>query len=495
MKTALIPVDPLDDLAALQDKIAWAKSPRALLLWPQQGCAVQRTLDFVRLRRAADALGTQIALITRARGPRREAEAAGIPVFPDRKTALRKAWRWRRVRLPKRRRHADLYTLQAWAHRPQPWSRLPPLQRWGVFTAGVMAVLLLAAFILPGARLTLTPIHTSRTLTLIALVSPTYAMPSPPNHLPARWETVTVGDSAMQAVSGISRLPQTPAHVALTFTNLTAQAVDIPAGTRIHSRTGDIVFTTTESAQVPPGPGTTAEVSAASIARGRAANRPAHDLGFLEGPLAFQVTADNPLPAAGGRDTSVPAPAPDDYRHLEATLRAQLATQALAVLERKFPHAWIVLPSLQPAADLERTFDPPQRAPANTLRLTLRVRFRALVVDPRDAEALARSVLAAQTPHGMTLAPSSIQVKTGEITPQGNDRYAWHLRVRGTFIAPLDQGTARRLARGRSPNTAAQRLQQALPLAAPPEVSLWPSWWPWVTWLPFRIQVRTTATP
>ncbi len=489
MKTALIPVDPLDDLAALQDKIAWAKAPRALLLWPQQGCAVQRTLDFVRLRRAADALGTQIAIITRARGPRREAEAAGIPVFPDRKMALRKAWRWRRVRLPRRRRHTDLYALQAWAHRPPPWSHLTPLQRWGAFLTGVAAVLLLAAFTLPGARLTLTPTRTTRTLTLTAVVSPAYTAPDATDHLPAHWETVTVGNRAAQEVSGISRLPQTPASVTLTFTNLTSHAVEVPKGTRVHSHTGHVVFLTTEGAHVPAGPGATAEVTATSFPRGRAANRPAHDLGFLEGPLAFEVAVDNPLPAAGGRDMSVPAPTADDYQRLEATLRAQLATQALATLERKFPNAWIVLPSLQTAADLERTFDPPQPAPANMLHLTLRVRFRVLIVDPNDARTLARRALTAQAPSGMRLVPSSIQVEAGEITPRGNDRYAWRLRAQGAFIAPLDEETARRVARGHTPEIAAQRLQQALPLAASPKVTPWPRWWPWVSLLPLRIQV------
>ena len=489
MKTALIPVDPLDDLTALQDKIAWAKAPRALLLWPQGGCGVQRALDFVRLRRAADGLGTQIAIITRERGPRREAEAAGIPVFPDRKTALRKAWRWRRVRVPRRRRHPNLYALQAWAHRPPPWSRLTPWQRWSAFAAGVMAVLLLAAFTLPGARLALTPTHTTRALTLTAVVSPAYAAPDAAGHLPAHWETVTVGSSAVQQVSGISRLPQTQARVTLTLTNLTSHAVEVPAGTRVHSRTGNVVFLTTENAHVPSGAGATAEVPATSIGRGRTANRPAHDLGYLEGALAFQIAVDNPLPASGGRDTPVPAPTADDYRRLETTLRAQLATQALAALERQFPHAWIVLPSLQPAADLERTFDPPQSAPANNLRLTLRVRFRALVVDPDDVRALARRALEAEAPPGMKLAPSSLQVEAGEITPQGDGRYAWRLRAQGAFVAPLDEETARRVARGHTPATAAQRLRQALPLAAPPEVTPWPRWWPWVSLLPLRIQV------
>ncbi len=490
MKTALIPVDPLDDLAALEDKIAWAKAPRALLLWPQQGCAVARTLDFVRLRRAADALGTQIALLTREHRLRREAEAAGIPVFPDRKTALRKAWRWRRVRLPRRRRQADLYTLQRWAHRPPPWSRLGPFQRWGAFAAGVLAVLLLAAFTLPSARLTLTPARATRSLTFTALVSPAYAAVSAAGyHLPARRETVTVGGSAAQAVSGITRLPQTPARAILTFTNLTSRAVTVPAGTRVHSRSGTFIFLTTESIRLPAGPGSSAAGHAVSVGRGRAANRPAHDLGFLEGPLALQAVADNPLPATGGRDAGVPAPAPDDYRHLEAALRARLATQALAALKDQFPHAWIVLPSLQPAADLERTFDPPQPTPANTLHLTLRVRYRALLVSPDDARALARLALTHQAPPGMALQPASVQVEAGEITPRAGGGYAWRLRARGVFAARLNAASARRLARGRTPEAAARRLQQTLPLAAPPEVSPWPRWWPWVSWLPLRIQV------
>lgn len=489
MKTALIPVDPLDDLAALQDKIAWAKAPRALLLWPQHGCAVQRTVDFVHLRRAADALGTQIALLTREQRVRREATAAGIPVFPDRKKALQKAWRWRRVKVPRRRRHPDLYTLQTWAHRPPPWSRLSPWQRWGAFVAGLLAVLLLAAFTLPGARLTLTPTHTTRTVAFTATVSAAYATVNAAGQLPARWETVTAGDSGTLPVSGLAPLPLTPAHATIALTNLTTQAINVPQGTRIHSRGTPMVFVTTETVELPPGPGTKAEVEAVSLTRGREANRPAHDLGFLEGPLAFQVVADNPLPAHGGRDTRVAAPTTDDYQRLESTLRGRLAAQALAMLEERFPDAWVMLPSLQPEADLERTFDPARRAPANTLHLTLRARFRALLVSRADVHWLAQQALAAEAPDGMHLVPESIHLTPGEVKRVSAGRYTWHLQATGTYVAPIDPASARRVAAGHTPRAAAARLQQAFPLAAPPDIHRWPAWWPWVPWLSLRLSV------
>ena len=42
---------------------------------------------------------------------------------------------------------------------------------------------------------------------------------------------------------------------------------------------------------------------------------------------------------------------------------------------------------------------------------------------------------------------------------------------------------------------ASQRLAAALPLAAPPELRLFPSWWPRLPFLPFRITVTTLSQP
>ncbi len=493
MKTALITVEPLDDLAALEDKIAWAKAPRALLLWPKQGCAVRRTVDFVRLRRAADRLGTQIAIVTRSRGVRRLAQQVGIPVFPNRKAALQKPWRWRRVRRPRpRRRRVDLYTLRALAQRPLPWTQLKPWQRLAAFTAGVLAVLALAAFMFPSAQITLQPKSVTQRATIQASISPEYHAVTLSGHLPARWETVTVGASVTQPTTGRTRLPERPAEVELVLTNLTTEAVRVPAGTTVRSVSQpEVIFRTASEATLQPETGATAVVLAESITRGEVANRPAHDLRVLEGPLAYQVTADNPAPATGGASVRVPAPSARDYRDLEAELRQSLRAQALDALQKQFPDALIVLPSLQAETDLERTFVPKESQPANTLTLTLRVRYKALLVAPEDVQALAQTTLTASAPQEMVLVPETLKVEADAAGPQGEAApYEWVFHAQGVFAAPIDRELARQAVVGLSPEAAQQRLETVFPLASPPIIRRWPGWWPRLPFLPLRIDVQ-----
>ncbi len=495
MKTALIPVDPLDDLAALADKIAWAKAPRALLLWPPKGCEVESALDFVRLRRAADALGTQIALITRQRRLQRLAASAGIPVFSTRQAALRKAWRWRPVRVPRRRHRRDLNALQAAAHRPYPWENLSPARRWGVFSLGVLAVLLLAAFVLPGAEITLTPRTTTRHVDIHTVISPAYAAPTANGHLPGRWVTATVSGNASRLVSGRTALPDRPAITMLTFTNLTSQPVVIPRGARVRSQSRRaIVFATTEADTLPGRVGAQVRLPARALSRGEVTNRPPHDLRLVEPPLTFAVLADNPASAHGGRDRPAPAPSPDDYRELEAALRADLAAQALSKVQQQFPHALVVLPSLKAETDLERTFDPPDGQPANILRLTLRTRYRVLVVSHDDLQALGQLVIQPHTPPGQHLV-DLVVVPTGAGPQPVEGGYAWTLRVQAAFAPPLNAAAIQRLVRGHTPAAVRARLQHALPLASPPHIRRFPSWWPLMPWLPMRIRIHTTIHP
>ena len=496
MKTALIPVDPLDDLAALEDKIAWAKSPRALLMWPRGGCVVQRTFDFVRLRRIADRLGTQIAVVTRERRVRRVASEVGIPVFATRQEAMRRVWRWRRVRAPRPRpRRMQLSVLRQWARRPLPWTQLKTWQQWLFFILGVLAVGLVAAVVFPGARITLYPTRQVQQVDFTAVISPRYTTATLSGQLPARWETVTVGVQETVPVSGTTRWPSSPAQTVVSFANLTDAPVKIPKGTRVRSIAApDVVFVTTESGTVPAGVGRRVRLQVVSLSRGTEANRPAHDLRVLEPPLAFQVTADNLKAARGGRNVNAPAPSRRDYRDLEHRTQAALDTEALAALQRQFPHDLILLPSLQVETLLENTFDPPTPVAANVLALTSRARYRALLVSRDDLQALAQLMLDARAPQGLRLMSESVTIEGEAAGPEAQgDAYTWNFHVHGTFAAPVDIDAVRQHVLGQTPAAAQERLQTALALEKPPEITIWPSWWQRLPWLPLRIRIVVSS--
>lgn len=300
-----------------------------------------------------------------------------------------------------------------------------------------------------------------------------------------------MGKTVTVPVSGYIDLPAQPARAEIVFTNLTDQPVAVPLGTRVRSLAApEVTFVTTESGTVAAGAGEVLKLKAVSLARGKAANRPAHDLRVMAPPLTFRLLADNPEDARNGADVRVPAPSRRDYTTTEADVRAALDAEALAALQQQFPQDVILLPTVQVETDLENTFDPPERAAANTLTLTLRARYQALLVSRSDLETLARLVLTADAPDGMQLVPDSLTVEADPAGPRGDSApYTWVFHARGEFVAPVDKALARQRIAGTSPSTARERLQAAFPLAAAPVVKRQPSWWPWLPLLPFRIRV------
>ena len=496
MKTALITVDPTDDLISLRDKLAWAKTPRALLIWPEGGCHLRSRLDFVRLRRSADALGMQIAVITAHCLTRAVAAEAKIPVFADRTEALRRGWRWRKVRVKRRRRRRSLAKLRAAALASLPKPLTTP-KRLAFFALGVVAVLLLAAAFVPKATVRLKPRSTVRTVSFTAIISPEYSTVTANGHMPARQVSVTLGGELETPVSGVMAFPKSPAEGSVVFTNLTLQEVEIPAGTTIRSVSRPKVeFETTRSGTLPAGAGEQITLPVRARALGTEGNLPADDLQILQPPLAFQATVTNPAPTSGGTDISVPAPTEDDYRRAESALLTRLQAKALGQIQAAHKGDLVLLPSLHPAETLERTFTPPadSRQPANSLRVGLRIRFTALLVSQRDLEALVRTLLMASRPDGMEPVAESLVVKpqgkgiTGEKPP-----FRWEFSAREVFSVPVDRERIAAAVLGESVTGAQERLQRILPLAEPPRVEISPRWWFLLPLFPARIGVIVTV--
>jgi hypothetical protein len=60
MKTHVLQLDVHDDVISVRDKMAWAKTPRLVLVLPRRGRILERTLDLRHLQRHADGLGVSL---------------------------------------------------------------------------------------------------------------------------------------------------------------------------------------------------------------------------------------------------------------------------------------------------------------------------------------------------------------------------------------------------------------------------------------------------
>jgi len=65
------------------------------------------------------------------------------------------------------------------------------------------------------------------------------------------------------------------------------------------------------------------------------------------------------------------------------------------------------------------------------------------------------------------------------------------MRVERKIVQQVDLAQVTHLIQGYGSRSAQSRLEDQLPLASSPQISLSPPWWPWVPIVPFRISVVT----
>jgi hypothetical protein len=243
------------------------------------------------------------------------------------------------------------------------------------------------------------------------------------------------------------------------------------------------------------GPGQTLELPIIALQPGRQGNLPAGKIQAIEGPLGVDLTVTNPDPTTGGSDLSSPVPTSLDQNRLHDRLEAALKQSALAELQAKLNPGDLLLEDRSNQIKvLETTYDPPGFVPASLLTLRLRLEYQAPIVRGSDLDALATSILDANLPSGYSPVPGTLEINHLTAPKWVNASTArWQLRARRQIRAQVPDEQASQLAVGLSPAQAGQRLADALPLSKPPHITLFPSWWPRMPFLPFRISVTSES--
>jgi hypothetical protein len=141
---------------------------------------------------------------------------------------------------------------------------------------------------------------------------------------------------------------------------------------------------------------------------------------------------------------------------------------------------------------LSEEYDPPAGAAGSKLTLTMQVEYSVLYASASDLTRLASLVLNASIPSGFSPASSAVTIKPATKPSMHEDgSVGWTMQVERKIIQFVDSAQVTHLIQGYSSESAQSRLQENLPLASSPQISLSPSWWPWVPIVPFRISVVT----
>lgn len=491
MKTTLLQLEAHDNLISVRDRMAWAKTPRILLIWPRrlrEASQVEiRPLDLTLLRRQAVALGAQIAIVTRQSEIRNAAHSLEIPCFSNLAQAQRQPWKNPSPAPLPARRKIDLRRLRA-ANPGDPFPLHLPA-RIGVFALGVFALLLIFFTFLPAAQIRLTTTPRPQQLDFSLAADPAASGVTPDGRIPARPLSLDLELSASAPATDFLTLPGARAEADVLLTNLSAASVALPAGVILLTRARPpLAFETLEAVTVEK----TAHARARALQGGLAGNVPAGEISAFQGQSGLLLSVTNLQAASGGEEETQPAPGAADREKLRAALLAQLRQQAPAQFSAALETDDLLLDaSIQLQQILLEEFSPPPGAPGKTLRLRLRARFQAFFAAQTDLAQLAALALDAALPPDFTPRPGSLELTSLSAPRQLDGLYRWQLRAARAIQPRLDVTQAAFLARGQTPRRAAQILSAAYPLAGPPTITHQPLWWPWLPFLPLRISVTT----
>jgi len=495
MKTQIITLESHDDLISVRDRLSWAKTPRILLVWPKYEKVTLRQVDLKVLQRHAASLGAQLGLVTRARRVREDAEALRIPVFES--TGQAQSVAWPKPRRRKWARHAPRKDLREQREevplREEAW-RVHPATRIGAFLLGVSSVLVLVALFIPRAQVVLHPDSKTQSIVLPVVARPSVDSVFITGNIPAREKRVIVDGTQSVVVTGESVTPQSKAKGAVTFRNLTQQAVTIPAGTVV--RTADnIRYVTTRVGEVEAGVDESIELPIEAAESGRSGNVEAETIVIVEGRLGLSLSVTNAEALTGGREIPSVQASEADRERAKEELMQKLKSEALAQLtEQRKAGDLLFEDTFAVSQILSEVYDPPAGAAGTKLTLTMQVEFSALYASVSDLTELATLALNASLPSGFQPAAASDGLTLKPVTkPVVNDdgSLRWTLRVERRIVQQISNPQVTQMIQGIGSSRAQTLLEKRFPLEGSPEINLSPSWWPWVPIVPFNISVIT----
>lgn len=494
MKTQVIQLNVHDDLVSIRDRMAWAKTPRILLVWPRQGSVGVRPLDLTLLRRHAQGLGAELGLVTRDGEIRAAARELGLTVFKSSADAQKRTWLEKHSARPQRRfPRADLRSQRDSLPEAQIFNfRAHPARRLAVFAVGVLAVLALVLAFIPSAEIQMTMPEQKQNLTLTVSATDDAEQVQLSGLVPMYHLTLTVSGSASALASGSLLLAGQSASGQVQLTNLTTSAQTLPSGSLVQTASSPpVVFITVEKVVVPAGKGETAAVSIRAASAGPGANLNAGQITLVAGPLSSKLAVTNLSATSGGTQSSVAMPTAQDREDLRKRLLGDLQRQALSNFLGMAATGDELFPStLVQTRVLEESFDPPEGAAGEKVTLNLRAEYSLGYAAGTDLDQLARWVLDASLPVGNTALDGTVGLERVSSFSMGQGVVRWQMRISRSVRPSRDPNQVIAVVQGRDRNRAAILLTSAYGLTQTPVIEVQPGWWPWMPFLPMRITVK-----
>ncbi len=493
MKTTVLQLESFDSRQSILDKMARASAGRVLLVWPKRNRLSLSEVDLMVIARKASQASLQLGLVSHSAQITELAAAHGINCFPSIPLAERARWSKNdpSAEIPvldysvvwnDQRPHLD--AKKGTGKKASLWVR--------VLSAGLggFALLALLVFVVPSAKVTLSPQTHEKTLNIEVWASQKVGALNVNGSLPLYEHTVELSGTKTAAATGQVDIPSEYATAEVVFTNLTDQILTIPTGTVVSTADEDpIRFVTESEVTLPVSAHDSQSVIVKALLPGSSGNVAAGQIQLVEGNLGGLIEVNNPTDGSGGTDSRAASPTEEDYEGLKTELTAELLAQASASfgLDADFQ---VIDRSIAVVKEISqsRTIEPGQPGEEAGLALTLEI--RGLGYSKKEMQQLAMESLAASLAKNEAIyADAAVVCNTTNPSGDAESGYRWEVAA-STQVGPLvDAAAVASLIAAKPYEQASSELSQTIELAAPPRYDpfLSPFALPWAE---FRIQVE-----
>jgi len=473
MDEKIIQLEADDDILTIKGRLEVAQAERVILVVPKGCKGLSNPVRFDLLRRQANDMAMEVALVTRDRAVRALARRHGFPVYPSAERAQRATWRGPKARSSTAGRWGDLISI--------------------VLLLGCVLLLLAAGFLLiaPSAEVKLAPASTPVEALMEIKASPKVEeIDWAASKIPARAVEADLEGSAQIPTVSQKDVPDERAKGRVTFTNRTGRAVEIPQGTVVSTSAGTTIrFVTLEDITVPAGIGARAGVEIGAVDAGPGGNVRPFMVNTVEGPLALKVRVINGEPTSGGSVKRARAVTQADKERLKTLLLKKFHQEAETRLEGELEEKELIPPESIAVIVIDEIYDKFTDEVADTLGLEMSAVARGTAINWEDVETLARSALESKAMEGSRLVSQSLEIRQmGEAMKADEESIVFTVRATGIAAADINKEFVKGLIRGKSLREAKSSLS-GLPLQGKPLIEISPSWFGRVPWLPFRIYV------
>jgi len=486
-----------DDIITIRDRLEWADGKRVLVVLPKGSQALSSPISMKLLRRHADGLSLDVAVVAKDAETRQLAEAEGIPAF----RSMPRRW-WRLGRGVNWRRRTE--------ERPKRPRGFPAMSeigrdlasRWAQLAAFFLLLILLGALaatmivVVPVARIALVPELTSVEVSLPVVADLEQAsVDFEAGRIPARLIEEQLEGRGRVPTSSRHDAPDLPAEGTVVFVNLTSEEVEIPMGAVVRTSTGTTVrFTTVQTVTLPGPLGGKAEAEVRALNPGPVGNVGKNLINRVEGSLGLRVSVTNEEPTSGGTVKQVGLVTYADKDRLRGSVLQKLEQEAQNRLQEKSEPHEFVLPESVEVTIIDEAYDPPLvEVESETLGVVMRAHVQGLAVSEQAANEVALRALETQIEGQGRLLPQRVSFERGgQVTMQEDGEGAsFVMKVRGVTLPDVDLGLVRENIAGMPVEDATRWMEAHLPLSEPPKIVVTPNWLGRIPWLPFRIHLFT----